>query len=84
MKASELQALLAASIALHGDTDVALIVTPITGPTIFAEIEPSPIHDEPIELVPFLAPDAATVCIRGFRGVEVRQWNDVGIVIASR
>ncbi len=77
MKLSELQALIAASIAAHGDTDVALIVTPIAGPTIFAQIQPSPIHDEPIELVPFTAPESRTVCLRGFEGVPVRQWNDV-------
>ncbi len=78
MKASELQARIADTIARFGDVDVALIVTAEAGPTTFATIEPSVIHDEPIELVPFLS-DPKTVCLRGFAGVPVRQWHDVAM-----
>jgi len=76
MLASELQARLADTIARFGDINVALIVTPESGPSIVATIEPSVIPDEPIELVPFLA-EPRTVCIRGFAGVPVRNWHDV-------
>jgi len=85
MKASELARRIADTIATHGDVNVTLIITPESGPTLLAQIEPSVIHDEPIELVPFYvaADGSKCVAIRGFAGQPVRQWHDVAMQLAA-